>query len=156
LADSPGKWGKLIGLSGWQWSVVAGSPFVLLLTWARLRTGGYGKTLAAVRPASESRLSPPDRLALAQGTAWALAVVVKYGPWKPNCLLRSLALGWFLGRKGIPFEIQIGVPGGNAGVSDGSEPDFSAHAWLELDGVVLNDRQDIAAEFSPFNGRGKL
>jgi hypothetical protein len=154
LADSPGEWDKLIGLSGWQWSVVLGSPFVLLLTWVRLRTGGYGKTLAATRPVSESRLSSQDRLVLAQGTAWALAVAVKYGPGNPKCLLRSLVLGWFLGQKGIPFKIQIALPGGNTTASNSPEPEFSAHAWLELDGVVLNEREDIAAKFSPFDGPG--
>jgi len=89
-------------------------------------------------------------MSLAKDTAYALAVAVKYGPWRPLCLLRSLTLGWFLGRKGIPFEVKIGVPGGKVGTGQLGKPDFTAHAWVEHNGVVLNDKEDVASEYAAF------
>ena len=84
---------------------------------------------------------------MAQDTAYALAVAIKFGPWWPKCLLRSLALGWFLARRGIPFELRIGVPG--SGVADRAV-DFTAHAWVEVEDVVLNDSQDVAEKYQAF------
>jgi hypothetical protein len=55
-----------------------------------------------------------------------------------------------LGRKGIPFELKIGVPAGQSDTGAGGTLDFNAHAWVEFEGVVLNDRADIADEFSAF------
>ena len=129
------------------------SPFVLLLTWLRLRTGGYGKALAWARSDGNTTPGPAGALEQARQTAYALAVSVKYGPWKPKCLLRSMALGWFLGRKGVPFELKIGVPAGQSVLGAGGTLDFNAHAWVEYDGVVLNDKPDIADEFMPFTRR---
>ena len=145
------NWSRLASLSAWQWRVLLGAPWALSRTWISLRTRGYVKTLAALRPAQPSRLPAGRQLALARETAYALAVAVKYGPWRPRCLLRSLALGWFLGRKGIPFEVRIGVPGAKNVTSPAGKLDFTAHAWVEHAGIVLNDQQDIAGEFAPFD-----
>jgi hypothetical protein len=140
-------------LSAWQWRVLLQAPWVLLLTWRRLRSEGYRKTLEAVQPRRASTQGAEAQLALARDTARALAVAVRYGPWRPQCLLRSLSLGWFLGRRGIAFEVKIGVPGGGTAPRSPIDPDFSAHAWVEHAGVVLNDRPDIAAEFRAFDAR---
>lgn len=71
--------------------------------------------------------------------------VASHHPYSANCLERSLALWWLLGRCGIPSEIRFGV---RPAPEDGS-PDF--HSWVENEGVVLNDRPDIATEFIPFD-----
>lgn len=148
-----GKWRQLGSLTAWQWYVLLASPFVLLLTWLRLRSGGYGKTLAWARPKNTPIPEPASALELANHTAYALAVSIKYGPWRPKCLVRSMALGRYLGRKGIPFELQIGVLAGQSVIAADGTLDFNAHAWVEYGGVVLNDRSDIADEFSAF-GKG--
>jgi len=145
LAEAVGKFSKIAGLSAWQWRVLVSAPFVLLLGWARLSSRGYVKTRALLVPWHDSGLSPDDQLQLARETAYALAVAVKYGPWWPRCLLRSLVLGWYLARLGVPFDLRLGVPAGKGGASA-----FEAHAWVEHAGVVLNDRQDIATEYRPF------
>ena len=150
------KWGKLYKLSGWQREVLLRSPYILFLTWLRLRTGGFKKTLGRIQPGTNAGLSPDEQLALARETTYALAVAIKYGPWKPRCLVRSLALGWFLARQGIPFNIRIGVPREKPGMRGLETIDFSAHAWLEHGNVVLNDKEDIAGKFNPFElGSGK-
>ena len=151
MAESPGKWRQLKSLKGWQWKVLLASPFMLFLTWLRLRSGGYGKTLAAAQAAVETRLAADEALALARDTSYAMAVAIKYGPWRPKCLVRSLALGWFLGRKGIPFEVRIGVRDGQSMIGSDGKLDFTAHAWVEFDGVVLNDKEDVAEDYRPFS-----
>ena len=151
MAEAAGKFSKLAGLSAWQWWVILSSPLVLLATWARLRSGGYRRALAATQRAGISALPEGEQLARARDTAYALAVAVKFGPWWPKCLLRSLALGWYLGRQGIPFELRLGVPQGKTQVGAIDKPDFSAHAWVEHAGVVLNDKPDVASEFAPFD-----
>ena len=82
--------------------------------------------------------------------AFALSVAIKVGPWWPKCLLRSLTLGWLLSRRGIPFVIRIGVPVDTVAAKTKHSGDFQAHAWVEHAGIVLNDRQDIASDFSTF------
>jgi hypothetical protein len=149
LNDQAGKMRKLLQLTAWQWVVLLGSVFILPLFYFRLRLGGFKKALDWTQPSDTVRsgLSVEDELALAKQTAFAVDVASKYGFWKPNCLTRSLALGWFLSRREIPFEIRIGVPGGKVNCL---APAFTAHAWVESSGVVLNDKEDVASEFSPF------
>jgi hypothetical protein len=65
-------------------------------------------------------------------------------PWLPgNCLSRSLAVLWFLRRHGYTPDLRLGVS-----LADGT---FAAHAWVELNGVVLNDRRDVAKRFAPLS-----
>jgi hypothetical protein len=137
---------RLRSLNAWQWQVLLMTPFVLGLTWWRLRRSGYQSTLARTRPGDHSALPADAQLALSRETAYAVAGAVKYGPWQPKCLLRSLTLAWFLGRKSLPFEVKIGVPGTSAP----SNPGWEAHAWVEHAGAVLNDREDVGGEYRAF------
>ena len=127
----------------------AKSTFTPQGTWIPKRSAV--RASAAARPARPSHLPAEEQLSVARDTAYALAVAVKYGPWRPLCLLRSLTLGWFLGRRGICFELRIGVPGGKPVSSPTGNPDFTAHAWVEYAGTVLNDKPDIASEFAAFD-----
>jgi hypothetical protein len=67
--------------------------------------------------------------------------VQRYSPLPGNCLSRSLVLWWALRRRGLPPELRFGVS-----LAGGT---FAAHAWVELDAVVLNDRQDVASRYAP-------
>lgn len=127
------------------------APVALLATWTSLRVSGYRATLARTRPVGTSGLTRDEELNFARDTALALAAAIKYGPWRPRCLLRSLTLARCLGRRGILCSLRIGVPVEQAGPGPAAAPDFSAHAWVEYDGVVLNDREDIAGEYTAFD-----
>ena len=151
MGDTAAKWARLAGLSGWQWWVLLTAPFALFATWVSLRFTGYRATLARCQPARPSGLEKEAELEAARDTAFALAVATKYGPWRPRCLLRSLALARYLGRRGIASELRIGLPSGTAIPMSSSAPDFSAHVWVECHGAVLNDRDDIADQFRPFD-----
>jgi hypothetical protein len=58
-------------------------------------------------------------------------------PYAPNCLTDSLALVRWLGRSGASLVFGVKL-----------EP-FSAHCWVQLDELLLNDRADTVAQFQP-------
>lgn len=62
-------------------------------------------------------------------------------PWA-NCLGQSLLLWWLLRRQLIESDLQIGVRYENG--------KFEAHAWVEYQGSVLNDRKDVRQRFTAF------
>ncbi len=67
-----------------------------------------------------------------------------YGPFKGNCLSRTLLMKTILQKQGIASELTIGVRF--------DEQQFKAHAWLEIAGKPLNERQDVRQRFSVFQG----
>jgi len=64
-----------------------------------------------------------------------------------NCLLRSVMLGRHLEKAGIAPQIIFGLE------KHGLE--FKAHSWVEVDGIVVNDRDDIATSHTVFEGPNK-
>ena len=70
-------------------------------------------------------------------------LAVRHGVFPANCLQRSLALWWLLRRRRIQGEIKVGT----RKVSGR----FEAHAWIEVDGVVLNDSDDVRLRYAPFD-----
>jgi hypothetical protein len=64
--------------------------------------------------------------------------------WRTStCLEKSLALWWLLGRQGIASELRIGA----RKVQD----KFEAHAWVEREGVALNEPDDPHRHYAPFD-----
>lgn len=72
-----------------------------------------------------------------------VSLAVRHGVHPANCLQRSLALWWLLGRQGIRSELYIGTR------KEGGRLD--AHAWIEMEGVVLNDSSDVRHRYEPFD-----
>lgn len=62
-------------------------------------------------------------------------------PFDVNCLHRTLGAWFLLRRRGIGSTIRFGV-------KPQKPPTF--HAWIEIDGVVINDRPDVASIYLPF------
>jgi Transglutaminase-like superfamily len=60
-----------------------------------------------------------------------------------NCLDQSLALWWLLGRQGIASSVRIGTRK--------SAGKFEAHAWVECDGVALNESEDAHKHYAAFD-----
>jgi len=115
-----------------------------LATYARVRWLLWRSGLAGVQrlqaaPAAIGRASGSPRLPprdVARLVAGALR------PFGANCLGESLTLAVLLQRLSYPAALRIGARRAQVGLE--------AHAWVELDGVPLNDRPDIAADYSPF------
>jgi hypothetical protein len=99
-----------------------------------------------------SRLAGDGGRAAAVSTERLAAIVhlaARALPTHPNCLRRSVALWWLLLRRGTRSEIRIGV----RRVPDAATPDF--HAWVEIDGCVVNDRPDLRDSYAVFERRAQ-
>jgi hypothetical protein len=82
-------------------------------------------------------------LRLAQETERIVAIAARHAPYRGNCLSRSLTLWWLVVGQGVQLDLRIGVsrvPG-----------QFEAHAWIEYQGIVINDRQDVGRRYSKFD-----
>lgn len=62
-------------------------------------------------------------------------------PARVRCLHRSLVLHGWLRREGLPSIVRIGV------LKDGNM--LVAHAWVELDGRIVNDSAAAVRPFTP-------
>jgi len=82
---------------------------------------------------------PPDEWA--EVAAWAVRAAACHGPIRANCLPRSLTLWWMLRRRGLAPQLRLGARRTATGIE--------GHAWVEIQGIVLNDRPDVARDFSP-------
>lgn len=58
---------------------------------------------------------------------------------KGRCLSQSLVMRLLLNRKGISSDLKLGIAQ--------NEGKFDAHAWLEKDGVLLNDHPSVIANY---------
>ncbi|MBE9198371.1 MULTISPECIES: lasso peptide biosynthesis B2 protein [unclassified Nodularia (in: cyanobacteria)] len=63
-------------------------------------------------------------------------------PWA-KCLQKSLVLWGLLRHQGINSELRIGVKR--------DAESFEAHAWVEYEGFVLNDTQNVRDRFAMFD-----
>ena len=79
----------------------------------------------------------------ARSTARMVEVAARHNPFRLLCLPRSLALWWLLRWQGIGADLRIGVTPKESGLE--------AHAWVEYDGVALNDQDDVYDRFAPFH-----
>lgn len=62
-------------------------------------------------------------------------------PFAHNCMHRSLALQRVLARRRVVATLRIGL---------GRKPNlFPGHAWLEIDGQVINDDPSMIARYTP-------
>lgn len=81
------------------------------------------------------RVFPPPRR-----IAWLVERAARHCPWPATCLRRSLLLWAFLLRSGVASELRLGFRN-----PDGK---FEAHAWVEWNGVPLNDTPDVRSRYS--------
>jgi len=116
-------------------------PFVSL----SLHFRGFLKTKAFL----EKRLSAgprPARPCDANGAELTVRMVraaVQHGVAHPTCLQESLVLWWLLGHQGIACDLRVGV-------RKKSEK-LEAHAWVERDGVALNEPQALHEHYAAFD-----
>jgi hypothetical protein len=72
-----------------------------------------------------------------------VSAAARHGLGRSSCLERSLALWWLLRQEGIASSVRIG-----ARKTDGR---FEAHAWVEHEGVALNEPQQEHRHYSTFD-----
>lgn len=66
-----------------------------------------------------------------------------HGLVHPSCLAKSLTLWWMLGRQGISSSLRIGIRKENG--------KLQAHAWVEREGVALNEPEDQHRHYAAFD-----
>lgn len=105
------------------------------------------------------RPRPPAELdarrASVQRLELAIARAARRGLFRPTCLVRSLALADLLTSHGVPgAEIRVGVrhPGASAAPMSAAGTRLEAHAWVELDGLVLDEDTRRTHSFTPLGG----
>ncbi len=118
-----------------------------LAIYARVRWSLWRGGLAEVQRlhASASPADPHAAEARLPAARLSRLVAASLRPLGANCLGESLTLALLLRRLDYPASLRIGARRAQTGLE--------AHAWVELDGVPLNDRPDIAADYSPFGDR---
>jgi hypothetical protein len=62
---------------------------------------------------------------------------------RATCLEKSVALWWLLGRQGIASSVRIGAR------KFGEK--FEAHAWVEYNGVALNEPEEMHSHYPAFD-----
>lgn len=135
------SWYTYRHLSWGQRRLLLSAWVLLLLVAPGLRLLGFRRAQAALLWATPT---PRRRdLSLAQTTAQLVQSAARWNPLPATCLSRSLVLIWLLRRQGLVAELRIGVA-----QADGQ---MMAHAWVEHDGVALNDSQDVAGRYAPFD-----
>ncbi len=134
---------KLLALSGAERRVLLESAALLTLTAAGLRLFGLrrvyrwmGRHTSRPAPAQPA----PDG-AFPQRAAAGVRRAARPLPYA-TCLPQSMTLWWLLQRRGIQSELRLGVR------KEGG--DLKAHAWVEVEGVPLNDHGDLRHRYSAF------
>lgn len=141
-------WRVFWRFSGFERGVALEAAVLLPANRLGLRLAGFRRWKAALdtlaRPVRPAAVSEEERLETAQEIARVERSVARHLFFRPNCLEQSLALLWLLKARGIAAELRIG-----AQKEDGR---FGAHAWVERNGVVLNEAGESQSHFVPFDG----
>jgi hypothetical protein len=140
MASLRRSWRTWRGLPWAQRGLLVQAWLLLPLAALALRLLGYRRARALLLPPMAAPLR--EDLPAAQSTARIVLSAARWSPVPATCLVRSLALSRLLRQQGLAAELRIGV----------ARPDgqFAAHAWVEHGGAVLNDGQDVALRFAPF------
>ena len=130
---------KLVGLSFRDWAELIQAQWALLAARGMVRNrpiGSLATPTAGNPPADATRLPEARRLAL------AVVRAARFGVFRPQCLVRSVALSQMLADRRISGAlVRVGVRRRNG--------EFSAHAWVELAGETLGDADDLVGSFVP-------
>ena len=124
-----------LGVSRWQ-------RFLMRLASFGTTSNRSSNRTSALR----SHLISEDARASEQAKAIARAVKIaaERGLFHANCLQETLVLWCLLRRNHIESEIRFGARK--------HEGRVQAHAWVELNGVALNEASDVCLHFSPLAG----
>jgi hypothetical protein len=110
-------------------------------TWIRLKLIGLGRLQRHLNRAPGA-LYRTAAITEVERLATLLRVACGWTFVPSTCLIRSLSLVRALQSRGIQTELRIGVR-----LESGK---LDAHAWVEYQGVPVNDRHDIGARFAAF------
>jgi len=129
---------KYLALTPSGRAIILRSLLLLPIVAVLLRTLGMARTTALLERLGRHAEGGPDTLAPQEIARLIHAAASILGA---PCLPRALVLSHFLHCRGTPAEIRFGV----TKLADGK---LSAHAWVELDGLPLDDRADVFERYA--------
>ena len=138
------RWRALDARDRWR---LTGCVVGLWFVHASLAVFGYGRTRRMIERVSRrtpARAATSAEIADAQALARLAASAGANALGEATCLRRALLLHGWLRRRGLQPALLLGLPANAAAPAPG---DFSAHAWVELDGVPLLESD---AGYRPF------
>jgi hypothetical protein len=131
-------------LDGQARSIFVRAMLVLPLVSQSLRWRGFSATRESLRlrsaPGRKPSTSENQNVELA---ARMVKAAVRHSLWRASCLEESLTLWWLLARQGVSCEVRIGVRK--------RAEEFEAHAWVERDGVALNEPDGKHQHYAAFD-----
>jgi hypothetical protein len=141
------NWRKFQRLSWSERGFFFLSLLLLPITGVALRILGLRRTQLILlsltpNPGFPGEVNEPTRNEEALGLARLVKAAATHGPYRANCLKQSLVLWWLLRLRRIESDFRLGVTKSATGMR--------AHAWVERQGRPLNDREDVAVRFAPF------
>ncbi len=139
------NWQKFQEFSWTEKFLFAQALLLLPINILGLKLLGFRRWQAVFQRLLKNNLPPNIDVQNAQGIARIVNIAAAHGIFKALCLPRSMTLWWMLSRRGIASELRIGVR------KEGEV--FAAHAWLECQGIVLNDSAEVGTDFTVFPER---
>ena len=136
-------------LSPWERWLFIRSILLLPILHTGLRVLGYSRLqalLVSVTPfkGDVATVSQTEIIEKARGIARIVSIAAQHGLYKATCLRRSLLVWWFLREQGIPGQVCFGVR-----VIDSH---LEAHAWVEVQGMVINDTASVRDNYKTLEG----
>jgi hypothetical protein len=124
------------------WRAVALLPMIAV----SLRARGFQRTKEKLQRrlalGSPTPGGPARGAEVVQKTCRTVAAAARYGLGRPTCLAKSLALWHLLQKQNVATQLRIGV-----NKADGK---FEAHAWVEHDGMALNQSEEVHEHYAAF------
>ena len=99
----------------------------------------WNSIMTALSPDTNTKQGGNDSLIKARNTARMVRSAAERGLYPANCLPQSMLLWWLLRWQRTHSELKLGMQ---------KEMDIlKGHAWVEMDGVVLNDTADVGDRY---------
>ena len=117
--------------------------FSLRLRGFRATQTALQRLLSAVNGANLAADAPGCLAEAVTRTARMVRAAAHYSVGRATCLEESLALWWLLARQGIPSSVRIGTR------KSGGQ--FEAHAWVECDGIALDEGAVTHRHYAAFD-----
>jgi hypothetical protein len=128
--------------------VSAAVRLVLIATMLRLL--GFRQASRVIGGMEAKGRVKDQELSLTISTAYQtnrmLLVASRQLPIETNCLSRSMTLCWLLRASRVPCKLCFGAK------REGAH--LKAHAWVEVEGIVVNDQPDVASTYPSFTALG--
>ncbi len=139
------KWATFRRLSPAERRTFFQAAALLPLSVVGLKVVGFRRwqgALARLEPAQPPR-ADTRAVERVRATARMVELAASRGLSNPTCLPRALVLRLLLRRQGLDARVRIGVRKQGDGLD--------AHAWVEYQGIVVNDGADVGARFAAFD-----